>query len=333
MRNAMPLSLSPQSICHLGNIRQVTQDYNGISNGKVIQTMNYYPFGAEFCDNSTKSYVQNHKYNGKEFDNMHGLNTYDYGARQYNPVTARWDRMDPLSEKYYSTSPYAYCANNPVRFIDPDGMEIDTSNMNEEEKRKYQALINEMCKFEMFATLYKELANSENVIKISLGNPRSNGNGNEIYGQFTIADNYKGGDLVLQKDALMNELIPHDAVTEEFFHAYQNNNRNLYTGEFNREFEAKTFVCSTYGIPIPFPAMDTWLMDLIAFNKYGDESTARFLTPSSVCSDSFLKDYRKNANQYGEYNRKHNYGNSNYKTMTNCAPASLIRIVNKTYNH
>ena len=109
---------------HLGNIRQVTQDYNGISNGKVIQTMNYYPFGAEFCDNSTKSYVQNHKYNGKEFDNMHGLNTYDYGARQYNPVTGRWDRMDPLSEKYYSTSPYEYCMNNPVKFIDPDGKEV-----------------------------------------------------------------------------------------------------------------------------------------------------------------------------------------------------------------
>ncbi len=52
---------------------------------------------------------------------MHGLNTYDYGARQYNPVTARWDRMDPLCEKYYSISPYAYCANNPVNRIDPDG--------------------------------------------------------------------------------------------------------------------------------------------------------------------------------------------------------------------
>ena len=83
--------------------------------------MNYYPFGAEFCDNSTKSCVQNHKYNGKEFDNMHGLNTYDYGARQYNPVTGRWDRIDPLAEKYYSTSPYAYCMNNPVNAIDPDG--------------------------------------------------------------------------------------------------------------------------------------------------------------------------------------------------------------------
>ncbi len=113
---------------HLGNIRQVTED-DGSSKGKVIQTMNYYPFGAEFCDNSTKSYVQNHKYNGKEFDNMHGLNTYDYGARQYNPVTARWDRIDPLSEKYYSTSPYAYCRNNPIMRIDVDGLyDVDTLN-------------------------------------------------------------------------------------------------------------------------------------------------------------------------------------------------------------
>ena len=65
--------------------------------------------------------VQPYKYNGKEFDNMHGLNTYDYGARQHDPILARWDRMDPLSEKYYSTSPYAYCENDPVNTIDPDG--------------------------------------------------------------------------------------------------------------------------------------------------------------------------------------------------------------------
>ena len=105
---------------HLGNIRQVTMD-DGSKKGEVIQRMNYYPFGAEFCDNSTKSYVQNHKYNGKEFDNMHGLNTYDYGARQYNPVTGRWDRMDRYSEKYYPHSPYVYCKNNPMIFTDPDG--------------------------------------------------------------------------------------------------------------------------------------------------------------------------------------------------------------------
>lgn len=65
--------------------------------------------------------VQPYKYNGKEFDHMHGLNTYDYGARQHDPILARWDRIDPLCEKYYSTSPYAYCHNNPVMFLDPDG--------------------------------------------------------------------------------------------------------------------------------------------------------------------------------------------------------------------
>ena len=52
---------------------------------------------------------------------MHGLNTYDYGARQYNPVTARWDRVDPLAEKYYSISSYAYVNNNPIMLVDPDG--------------------------------------------------------------------------------------------------------------------------------------------------------------------------------------------------------------------
>lgn len=105
---------------HLGNVRQVTKASN--SNGTVVQTMNYYPFGAQFCDGSAASGdVQPYKYNGKELDKMHGLNTYDYGARQYNPVTARWDRMDPLAEKYYSVSPYVYCLNNPIRLIDPDG--------------------------------------------------------------------------------------------------------------------------------------------------------------------------------------------------------------------
>ena len=54
------------------------------------------------------------KYNGKEFDRMHGLNTYDYGARQYSPALPSWDRIDPLAEEYYSVSPYAYGGNNPV---------------------------------------------------------------------------------------------------------------------------------------------------------------------------------------------------------------------------
>ena len=63
---------------------------------------------------------------------MHGLNTYDYGARQYYSALPVWDRVDPLCEKYYSISPYVYCHDNPVNLIDPDGRDgvatIDKEN-------------------------------------------------------------------------------------------------------------------------------------------------------------------------------------------------------------
>ena len=103
---------------HLGNNREVVDEQ-----GNVRQTTNYYPFGAPYADASAtlNSNFQPYKYNGKELDLMHGLNTYDYGARQHDPILARWDRIDPLCENYYSTSPYAYCLNNPVNAIDPDG--------------------------------------------------------------------------------------------------------------------------------------------------------------------------------------------------------------------
>lgn len=117
---------------HLGNNREVVD-----ASGAVTQVTNYYPFGAPYADASASkgSDVQPYKYNGKELDRMHGLNTYDYGARQHDPILARWDRIDPLCEKYYNVSPYNYCLNNPVKFIDPDGKEAKQANGGENFKR------------------------------------------------------------------------------------------------------------------------------------------------------------------------------------------------------
>ena len=59
---------------------------------------------------------------------MHGYDTYDYGARGYYPAMGRFTSMDPLAEKYYSISPYAYCAGNPVSNIDPFGLDVWTTS-------------------------------------------------------------------------------------------------------------------------------------------------------------------------------------------------------------
>lgn len=55
---------------------------------------------------------------------MHGLNLYDYSVRYYESAIGRFTSVDPMAEKYYSISPYAYCLNNPLKFIDPDGRDI-----------------------------------------------------------------------------------------------------------------------------------------------------------------------------------------------------------------
>ena len=106
---------------HLGNVREVVSE-----KGEVEQVNAYYPFGTPIYALGTNESQQRYKYNGKEFDELHGLNTYDYGARQYAPLLPMWDRVDPLAEKYYGVSPYAYCLGNPINHIDYEGSKVVT---------------------------------------------------------------------------------------------------------------------------------------------------------------------------------------------------------------
>lgn len=81
--------------------------------------------GALFY-NTVNDEFQRYKFNRKELDRLLGIDMYDYGARMYDPILCRWNTPDPLADDYQNISPYAYCLDNPVKFVDPDGRSVWT---------------------------------------------------------------------------------------------------------------------------------------------------------------------------------------------------------------
>jgi RHS repeat-associated protein len=90
----------------------------------IIQENHYYAFGLNMEGPWNGAAGDNkYQYNGKEWNDDFGLGWNDYGARFYDPAMARWVAVDPLAEKMTRYSPYNYCFDDPIRFVDPDGME------------------------------------------------------------------------------------------------------------------------------------------------------------------------------------------------------------------
>ena len=120
---------------HQGNNRVVINQ-----SGTVEETNHYYPFGGVFASTGN---AQPYKYNGKELDTKKGLNWYDYGARHYDAALGRFTTVDPLAEKHYSINSYAYCGNNPINRIDPDGRDwrVQTHYNRETDKIEYKITV------------------------------------------------------------------------------------------------------------------------------------------------------------------------------------------------
>lgn len=195
---------------------------------------------------------------------MHGLNTYDYGARQYYPLFAQWDRVDPLCEKYYNVSPYAYCHNNPINFVDMDGRDIVISGNRQErlEVLKYmQSLTNDKLGVKQNGQVVILSSNSKNKNKslkvgtglissmisnkhtatISLGNRNSNSreyrrdaiNGKGTNVSISFNPNHKP--VVLTKDnrtgESLTQTIPNEIVLgHEMIHGYRSMNGEASDG-------------------------------------------------------------------------------------------------------
>ena len=112
---------------HLGNVRE-TYIHPEVNYKECVERTQYYPSGLPWVERLSDSFTAHPwKYNGKEFVEMHGLDEYDSEARWYYPAICRTTTMDPLAEKYYATSPYAWCGNNPIRNVDRNGKWIESA--------------------------------------------------------------------------------------------------------------------------------------------------------------------------------------------------------------
>jgi RHS repeat-associated protein len=155
---------------HLGNVR-VSYGWDPYEEEvKILEENNYYPYGLKHRNynmtvedykvlfpsgigiEAVDSRPYNYKYNGKEWQEDLGLNWYDYGARNYDAALGRWMSIDPMAEKYKMWSPYDYCINNPVFFVDPDGMRINPASQKEWNRQR-QKILDERQK------IYEEMDN------------------------------------------------------------------------------------------------------------------------------------------------------------------------------
>ena len=114
---------------HIGSTSWVT---DSARNG--IQYCEYLPYGEPFLEKRSTTWNSRYTFSGKERDGETGYSYF--GARYYNSDISIWLSVDPMSDKYPNLTPYAYCANNPIILVDPDGKDIDPDAPGYKEAKK-----------------------------------------------------------------------------------------------------------------------------------------------------------------------------------------------------
>jgi RHS repeat-associated protein len=292
---------------HLGSASYVT---NG--DGKVTQTLNYLPYGEDWVDLQyfdlmpAENNLGVYKFNGKEKDAESGYNYY--GARYYDSEKISWISVDPMSDKYPNLSPYVYCANNPVKLIDPNGEDIvikgnDGQTYNYGKDLKYGGedkfikstieTLNIMNSIKEGETVISELVGSTNIYNIT--------NKNSEKGTAGFVEGKDGGKIN------MNNELSLLTISHELFHAYQYENGQcgpnvnneveayLYSSVINSLYNNSGGPSDITGVDNEFGRIHEKAMNDLLFNGYSQGNYEKAI-------NTFLL-----GNTKGELYREHNY--------------------------
>ena len=127
--------------------------------------------------------VNSRLHTGKEYLSFEGLHWYDNHARMYDPLLMRFTTPDPLAAQFPSVSPYAYCNNNPVNFIDPDGrLVLFAPNVSETFKQEFSKAVKYMNRANTSGDL-KYLNSIKEVYYIAETNSFNGRTGNRFEGE------------------------------------------------------------------------------------------------------------------------------------------------------
>ena len=202
---------------HLGSASWITNH-----SGHAVQHLQYLPYGERYVDQRVSGYNERFTFTGKERDEETGYGYFGARYMDFDLLTG-WLSVDPMADKYPSISPYAYCAWNPIRLIDPNGDTIVYSGTLEQQA-KLKGYVNQFQA--RLPQKYKQLQSSLNVYNVQFVEENDDGSG----GSFMYDINTGSFNVNIKENREKtgtNKYSDIEVLAHELKHAEQYENRQL----------------------------------------------------------------------------------------------------------